>query len=557
MTAKKKITSQDKYSELAVKVADIFIKALEENTLPWNSGFVKHQFLPAFNPVTGTQYSGMNALTLPLQALMRGYTDPRFMTFNNAKELGGTVRKGEHAFVGFNFKPVQVLKKDENGEPVLDAEGNKIYQEMVFPKQFLVFNVEQIDGLNLPKLEELKQPEFNWTPIERAENLLKASGAKIKITEACQTPNYAPMIDRIELPTREQYKTAEGFYSTALHELSHWTGHPSRLDRDILNGFGTQKYAREELRAEIGSSILCMSLGISPSIDDNHKAYVKSWIQELKNEPKEILKACSDAEKIHDFIMDFDPQYKLEKEAMKKALLDTTTKIAPAELPAAKEESVSEINDRQTVSIEEFFKSYDKEEKFKEDMFREAVSIEYDEVRQDLNRTFNNHYSTPWHEKHFPNLYKDTVEAQKKGQPFITIESILVKDRENRVAIPDNFDDYLFCHKSKSGYNCAMFDGSIEFKGLYKNKPFTLTLDGYGDFLKTQVNTEKTSKNIVKALESQKTTLYEVARILKSEDLDSFLPYPKGTFEDKYNKFIQFKEDCLQRNQRSSKEIAR
>ena len=98
-------------------------------------------------------------------------------------------------------------------------------------------------------------------------------------------------------------------------KLGHWTGHKSRLDRPLTGKFGSPGYAREELRAEIASAMLCMQLGIEPKIADNHKAYIKSWVEVLKKEPKEILKAASDAEKISDFIMSFDPEYIKAKEA--------------------------------------------------------------------------------------------------------------------------------------------------------------------------------------------------------------------------------------------------
>lgn len=314
---------KDHYSDTAKEIADIFIKALEEETLPWHSGFDKFRYIKPFNPANGTVYQGMNSFNFALKSYIRGYRDPRFMTMSQANELGGKVKKGEHCIWGFNFKPTLVLVKDEEGNPVLDDKGQKQYKEMIFPKPFMVFNVEQFEGLNLPKIPEIEQPDHKWTPVERAENLLKASKANISNELTCLVPHYSPLIDKITLPLPNQYHDAENYYSTALHELSHWTGHSSRLNRDFAKDKHTQKYAREELRAEIGSAMVNMMLGIAPKISENNKAYIKGWIAHLKEEPKEILRACGDAEKISDYIMNFDPEYVKTKEACQNQKLLT------------------------------------------------------------------------------------------------------------------------------------------------------------------------------------------------------------------------------------------
>lgn len=143
---------KDHYSDTAKEIADIFIKALEEETLPWHSGFDKFRYIKPFNPAN-------------------------------------------HCIWGFNFKPTLVLVKDEEGNPVLDDKGQKQYKEMIFPKPFMVFNVEQFEGLNLPKIPEIEQPDHKWTPVERAENLLKASKANISNELTCLVPHYSPLAD--------------------------------------------------------------------------------------------------------------------------------------------------------------------------------------------------------------------------------------------------------------------------------------------------------------------------------------------------------------------------
>lgn len=358
---------KDHYSDTAKEIADIFIKALEEETLPWHSGFDKFRYIPPFNPANGTVYQGMNSFNFALKSFMRGYTDPRFMTMSQANELGGKVKKGEHCIWGFNFKPTQVLVKDEEGNPILDDKGQKQYREMMFPKPFMVFNVEQFEGLNLPKIPEIEQPDHKWTPDERAENLLKESKANISNELTCLVPHYNLSSDKITLPLKNQYHEPTEYYSTALHELSHWTGHSSRLNRDFSKDKNTQKYAREELRAEIGSAMICMMLGITPKISENNKAYIKSWISHLKEEPKEILRACGDAEKISDYIMKFDPEYVKTKEACQnqKLLTDSEpitqqnleTAIADAKTLTSQRENDDVVKQLSTI-VEEAEKNY-------------------------------------------------------------------------------------------------------------------------------------------------------------------------------------------------------
>ena len=398
---------KDHYSDTAKEIADIFIKALEEETLPWHSGFDKFRYIKPFNPANGTVYQGMNSFNFALKSYIRGYRDPRFMTMSQANELGGKVKKGEHCIWGFNFKPTLVLVKDEEGNPVLDDKGQKQYKEMIFPKPFMVFNVEQFEGLNLPKIPEIEQPDHKWTPVERAENLLKASKANISNELTCLVPHYSPLADKITLPLPNQYHDAENYYSTALHELSHWTGHSSRLNRDFAKDKHTQKYAREELRAEIGSAMVNMMLGIAPKISENNKAYIKGWIAHLKEEPKEILRACGDAEKISDYIMNFDPEYVKTKEACQnqKLLTDSEpitqqnleTAVADAKTLTSQRENDDVVKQLSAI-VEEAEKGYreiynkGKERGYYQDVdfdtFEEIYTSKANEVVQKLNNSY-------------------------------------------------------------------------------------------------------------------------------------------------------------------------
>jgi putative DNA primase/helicase len=294
----------------ADSVAENLIRALEAGTAPWqkpwSAGSV--EFMP-YNPSTGKRYRGINVLNL----MVSGRTDPRWLTYKQAQAAGAQVRKGEHGTA------VQYWKFTEQ-QPVLDAQGNPrsgpdgrpLTEEVRLerPKVFtaVVFNGEQID--NLPALAAAPPPA--WNPVERAEALLQASQAKIKHI-AGDRAYYRPSIDQIVLPERGQFDDSSKYYATALHELGHWTGHPSRLDRDLSHPFGSEGYAREELRAEIASLILGNELGIGHD-PGQHAAYVGSWIEILRKDPLEIFRAAADAEKIAGHVIGLEQKQELSQE---------------------------------------------------------------------------------------------------------------------------------------------------------------------------------------------------------------------------------------------------
>jgi antirestriction protein ArdC len=249
------------------------------------------------NPVSGTRYKGSNALWLEMQ----GRGDPRWMTYKQAQGVGAQVRRGEKgALVQYWKLDDQIPVKDDHGMPLKDAEGNQVYRSVLLdkPKVFsaVVFNAEQIEGL--PPLQ-YKAPD--WDRHERAVAVLKASDVEIRHDQVDRA-FYRPATDRIHLPPRGSFKTVDTFLATALHELAHSTGHPSRLDRDLAHPFGSVGYAKEELRAEIASLMIGDQLGIGHD-PGQHAAYVKSWVQVLKEDPKEILRASRDADKITGYML--------------------------------------------------------------------------------------------------------------------------------------------------------------------------------------------------------------------------------------------------------------
>ncbi|MDE3121607.1 MAG: DUF1738 domain-containing protein, partial [Paracoccaceae bacterium] len=281
-------------NDYAREVADRVIEALQQGTAPWQKPWAPGTLRAPFNPTTGKPYRGMNSMWLALQ----GYSDPRWMTYKQADAEGAQVQKGSTGtrIEYWKFHDEQE-KRDESGRPVRDEEGRpvRVRVELDRPRRFtaVVFNAEQIDGL-APLAATTPRPEPERHA--RAEAVLANSGARIRHVNGDRA-YYSPSTDSITLPERSQFKGPDAFYATALHELGHWSGHPSRLDRDLAHPFGSEGYAKEELRAEIGSLMLGEQLEIGHD-PGQHVAYVKSWIKALQDDPREIFRAASDAEKI-------------------------------------------------------------------------------------------------------------------------------------------------------------------------------------------------------------------------------------------------------------------
>lgn len=305
-------------------VAERLIEQLKAGTAPWQRPWEPGQpgaFIP-MNPTTGKRYKGINAIHL----MGQGRTDPRWLTYKQASAVGAQVRRGEKG------TPIQYWKftgeqskTDDQGRPVFDAKGQPVMDEVPLerPRVFFatVFNAEQIDGL-----PPLQRKEQTWDAVERAERILQASGAAIHHGQHNRA-FYRPATDSIHLPDKGQLPTADNYYATALHELGHWTGHPQRLDRDLAHPFGSEGYAKEELRAEIASMILGDELGIGHDLGQ-HAAYVGSWIKALQDDPLEIFRAAAEAEKIQEYVLAFEQQQVQEQTAQQAAQVQNA---APAQ----------------------------------------------------------------------------------------------------------------------------------------------------------------------------------------------------------------------------------
>lgn len=285
------MTGHDRSEEIAKDITARIIEGLKKGFTPWEKPWsTNHR--RAFNGFTGKPYRGMNPIILEMEAEDKNYSLNCWMTFNQVRQQGGTVKKGEKATPVVFFKPIKTKQEDPEGN-----EETKIIRLLRF---YFVFNIDQTEGLEKVRAKYDKPAEKNEiTVIEDAERIIKETGAVIEFKDVDRA-YYSPELDRITLPPRELFKTQERFYSVIYHELTHFTGHPSRLDRDLAHPFGSKEYAFEELIAELGGSFLCAHVGLP--YNSQHTDYIGNWIQVLENDHRAIFKAASKAQKALDFI---------------------------------------------------------------------------------------------------------------------------------------------------------------------------------------------------------------------------------------------------------------
>ena len=299
-------TSSEKYSDYVESYNAKVVALLESNSAPWQRPWNPGELGAGcgYNAATGKPYSGSNMLWLSMAQAQSNYTDDRWATFNQGKDLGAFVRKGEKGTQLIKWVEIDSKKDGEASK----TEGAEKDSRMV-PVAFTVFNASQFE--NFPEAPERKQISEHERH-ERCEALIKDSGVQINY-DGGNRAFYRPYTDSVHLPARDQFKSADRLYATMLHELAHSSGHPSRLNRDLSGKFGSESYAREELSAEISSMMIGQRLGIGHD-PSQHAAYVQSWIKVIKDDPKAILVACRNAEKICEHL----GVHKFEHEATQK-----------------------------------------------------------------------------------------------------------------------------------------------------------------------------------------------------------------------------------------------
>jgi antirestriction protein ArdC len=258
---------------------------------PWSAGNTDGQIVRPLRH-NGLPYNGINILLLWGAAIENGYAAARWMTFRQATELGGCVRKGEHGSLVVYADRITRTEQNETGEDV--------ERQIPFMKGYTVFNVEQIGGLPESYYDRPAAPKAAAERHAQAEGFI--AGTSARIAHGGNRAFYAPAADRVQMPPYEAFKDQEAYYATALHELTHWTGHTSRNARAFGKRFADEAYAFEELVAELGSAFLCCDLSITPEVRDDHAGYLAHWISILKADKRAIFTAASHASKAVDFL---------------------------------------------------------------------------------------------------------------------------------------------------------------------------------------------------------------------------------------------------------------
>ena len=319
----------EKLSKSEQMVIDIVLKNLENGSGIWNPGWVSSG-LPR-NAITGKGYRGLNNIRLFMIGMDRGYQDNRWLTFRQMTEKGWSFKQDEEGNSLAKNKGVGIdyyeLRDRETKRPfdrsVLDGltedEKREYMDENVYAvkKSYTVFNADLVEGI--PANEEAL-PDVSEN-IERVDTFLEEwSGKEAKIIYGGDEAYYSPRLDEIHLPEQKAFRSTAEFYSTALHELGHSTGHEKRLNRQITNSFGSDEYAKEELRAEIGSLFLEQEFGVptDPEHLRNSTAYVENWYSAIKKDPSIFFSAVTDASKISAYVMGKEREFFLEKEATKE-----------------------------------------------------------------------------------------------------------------------------------------------------------------------------------------------------------------------------------------------
>lgn len=299
------------------KMIEGFLSALKEDIIPWERNWELGE--APQNATTQARYRGSNSLWLNCVAQEKGYQDPRWCTFLQAKEKGWRIKKGERGtqieFFTYYDKEQKKNITYRESEELRKSLGWKEYAKRVtsFTKNSTVFNAEQLEGIPAREKREISFPAERL--LERRDILLKNMG--VKFEEGGDRAYYSPGSDAIRMPGMRQFRDAYGYMATFLHEAAHATGHPSRLGRDLSSAKGTPGYAREELRAEIASAFTAQELGTAPVTEEqmrNHKAYIQDWIRLLENDPEELFSAVRAAQEISDYLIEKGEFRSLEPE---------------------------------------------------------------------------------------------------------------------------------------------------------------------------------------------------------------------------------------------------
>jgi antirestriction protein ArdC len=310
---------------------DKVVDLMGQGTAPWQRPWIMPPSCMPVNAVSGKKYNGNNIFYLMITGMQEGYEDPRWVTYKQAQEKGWQVRKGEKGTKIEYWNQYDSTKTKKGAErldeQIRDMMGAGASHEKIekmqegysagYIKHYTVFNAAQIEGI--PPLE-IEPVIKDFRPHERAENIMDHCG--VPIVYGAAGAAYSPSKDRIKMPNREMFTDENHFYATVLHEIAHSTGHSSRLNRKegMESHFGTQEYAKEELRAEMASLFIHADIGLEVTEEEmkehteQHAAYVQHWLKSLKEDYKEFYRATRDASKIADYVLAYERDRGTEQE---------------------------------------------------------------------------------------------------------------------------------------------------------------------------------------------------------------------------------------------------
>lgn len=278
---------RDLYADITARI----LRELEKGTAPWLRPWTGDTDPFPINAGSHRPYRGINVLLLGLEAMQHGYSSQRWLTYRQTEALGAHVRKGEKATTVV-FYTLREYPPDSNSEA-----GSVELKRVPLLRAFSVFNVDQIEGLGTEYL--VPSPDNDWPPDELADHLLLSSQADIR--HGGVQAYYHKGQDYIQLPERPAFFDAAGYYTTALHELTHWTAHIDRCNRQLNHRFGDEAYAMEELIAEMGSAFLCAHCRLQGQLQ--HTEYLASWLKVLNHDKRAILMAASRAQQAADYVL--------------------------------------------------------------------------------------------------------------------------------------------------------------------------------------------------------------------------------------------------------------
>ena len=323
--AKKKTFKKRTNADIMKKITNKVIEALKGGKVAWQRPWVNTEM--PMNYITKKAYQGINLW----MTFFAPYDSPYWITYKQAKKLGGNVKKGEKGTSITFWKIIVKPITDENGKPIMNKLGNQKMQKIFLLKDYTIFNAEQCEGIEFDNPKKLVEGADND---KNAEDLIKLYVDKPEIRHSNEPRAYYAMdlannCKGIHMPNKATFKSTEAYYATLFHELTHSTGHKSRLNRESLMTRTKDNYSVEELVAEMGACLMMAKSGLQLEPSDNSKAYIQGWISRLENDHKFIFQASRDAQKACNYMLGIEEtKYNDEVKEDKKENNIITSKAA-------------------------------------------------------------------------------------------------------------------------------------------------------------------------------------------------------------------------------------